>query len=143
LRLNAAGGLDVWLIFRNPHAESGYLTAVALVAEFPSTWTNKQVNWRRATLAMDEANKPVMIIPAGDSVRRVRVRLRLLDDKELPAPSSNLEPTICQQIITWGPSITVRLEASEGVVLLKGWGHKVPVAVESPSLRCRVLRLLP
>src|ERR1043165_1339122 len=74
LRLNVAGGLDTWLIFRNPHAGSGYLSGVALVAEFPSTWTNKQINWKRATLAMDVADKPVLIIPTGDSVRRVRLR---------------------------------------------------------------------
>jgi len=73
----------------------------------------------------------------------VRLRLGLLDDKEPSAAGPDVEPTICQQIITWGPSVTVRLETSEGVVLLKGWGHTIPVAVESPSFWRRLLRLLP
>jgi hypothetical protein len=142
-RLNAAGGLDIWLIFRNPRAESDYVTWVALVAEFPPTWVNEHVNWKRATLSMDAADDPVLIVPTGDSVRRVRLRLGLLEDQELPAPPANLEAKICRQIITFGPAITIRLQTSEGWVVLNGYANWDPLAVEAPSFRRRVLRLLP
>jgi len=147
LRFNVTDGhLNMWLIFRNARAEPGYVNWVALVVEFPPTWENEKVKWKRATLILDSTEDAVLVIPSGDSVRRLRLRLRLLDDKELSGTNVHLESNILEQITIWQPAVTVRLETSGGTVNLEaapGWGNNFHVAVEKPSLRTRVLRLLP
>ncbi len=113
------------------------------MAEFPPAWENEKVKWKRATLSLDSSEDAVLVIPTGDSVRRLRLRLGMLDDGELPGTDPHLEANICQQIIDWGPAVTVRLQTSQGEVKLEGGSHSNPVAVEAPSLRTRVSRLLP
>jgi hypothetical protein len=151
IEAHTEGGLIVTLIGRHGGPGAKFISHVSLKATVRGIEPIEPDlirSWRAKFIPQDGIGT-TFVLPEGDSVHQIRLRLVGLAEDEagpfnsLPFTDGKLEQKNVRLIISWPSELEFELVGSEGDITLYGNTLQHPVAVERPSIWRRLARVLP